>query len=912
MVDFITQISRLDETLAQKNGIDVPTSIALALRCWQAYRFFEPSQENRIHIQRANYTVIAAHRRNLAHLDLYTLTIFIAIEAGHYDSANEMLDKAIGYRNYLRANEPYHYGVLCFLYAYLELHQKRTRSARKHWRALTDHIKNLRPIPFHQIMQGMLHLAGGEYAEASNYFTEAFRAGSDSVFLYEGLYRCYVNADRPPEGSTILPVLTYAASRGADISELVNKFSEAISAAIEANPAAGEKLYHISQYPPLLKDICAHLISAGDLSDEAYALYKEAERKQMFAKGLFRALVESAYLNGIERVNRFPMSQFLSGSEVMDQGLSVYVYHLLLTDPALSDLLPDRQSKILQLGAKCLEMGVQSREVNSIYFYFWSRCKALGITGVDVEKAEKILKDNITFFELSAKVNSNVRFVYITEPEKRGMAEYEMPGDGTPIIIEAVSEHAVCTCLGAGKRAILDEKMTAKPMVAGAGAELYQYFFQKGDRRFHLLAYLANHYLGMDETPDEATPVFEALLTTRGITKSYRNRILVALGRLHYNAFSFDQALECYGAVDDDALGNEFIEQILQVYIETREYARAAKLVAAKSKFINGETLFEAVKVLLAKSEERDNIASVGYELITDGFYDDDILTLVLEYYPASYTEWSNLARLLSEDNRSSLPLDERIIETALWMAMFDTNSQSSFTRLYVARNELSSARSEGLISGFINLAMYEMLANSARPEYDVLSILEKWFVDNDDNMFLAWALGTVYLRHSVTTFKSEEILQSAVISMENENILLPVFKEPKPALSPYIEKFQPFLYRGLPDKDCWLYYRMDGEASFSAMRMRYVRYGLYAAVLPLFFNESVTYYFAEEMSSGSITTKESVVKNITPFLNDNSSDPFFIINNAIVYEQMFKHDRVEEIISRLVKDAEPVRSRLI
>lgn len=908
MINLPSQISALEAR--HKN--DAKSTILLALRCWQAFRFLEPEHEMRLFLQRANQAVIAAHRRNTVHIRLYVLTIFIAIEAGHHDSANEMLDKAMGYRSFLKSHEPLYYGVLCFLYAYLEINQKRARSARKHRRALTDHIKNAAPSPEYTVMQGLLHLAAGEFPEAYKFLTEAHREGSNSIFLYEGLYRYYKTAVSGFEGMSILPVLTYAAERGADINATAAKYTETLSAAIAADPDAGEKLYEASKFPLILKDICAHRIAKNDMSPEAFRFYRDAEKKQVFMPELFNALVRASYENNAPKINRFPLAKFLAGvtrDGISEPGFAVYVYHFLLTDPALADLLPDAQSKILQLGTRCLEAGITGREANSIYYYLWSRFRALGISGVDLDKAEEILRENLTLFELRTAENSAIKFVYITEPEKRGMEVYEIEENST--IIEAVSENAAYTCLGKAQREILHEEVTIRPMIGQAGPELYLYFFRKGDRRFHLLAFLANYYLRLETPPDEAIPVFEALLPEKRVTKAYKMRLLVALGRLHYNAFSFEQALECFGEVDEDAIGDDFIEQLLSIYLQTREFGRAAKLISTKHKNIPNETLFEAVTSLLSKKTDgiNEQIAEIGYVLLMKNFFSEKLLAFVLKHYNASYTEWANLSRVIDEDNRAAPKLDARVLESALHMNSFDTQAQKAFARIFAAGKETR------LTAEFTELATYEMLANSTRPNYDVINILEKIYFGTNNaapKVLLSWALAGTYLRYNITTFKSEEIIRNAISALETEGILFPVFKENKSAPTPFIEKFQPFLYKSLPDKDCWLYYRIDGAKNFSAMPMQYVRYGIYVAAVPMFYNESFTYYFSEEMQSGSVTTKENSVKNTKPFLHESSDDFYFTINNAIIYEQMFKHDQVEKLISGLVKDVQPVRARLL
>jgi hypothetical protein len=347
---------------------------------------------------------------------------------------------------------------------------------------------------------------------------------------------------------------------------------------------------------------------------------------------------------------------------------------------------------------------------------------------------------------------------------------------------------------------------------------------------------------------------------------------------------------------------------VLNVFLQTREYSRAAKLISAKSKHISNKALFKALNILLPKSDNEkinETIAEISYNLLLNNFFSKELLTFVLENYQASYTEWTALSNVIDEDNRTAPALDAHILEASLHMSRYDMDAQKAFARIY------SHDKEDPLIAEFTEFSAYEMLANSTRPNYDVLGILEKIFAQTNQPVLLAWGLAGVYLRYNITTFKSDEIIRYAISAMETEGILFPVFKENATTQTPFIEKFQPFIYKSQPEKDCHLYYRIDNAKVFSSVPMQYVRYGLYVAAVPMFYNESFTYYFSEEMESGSVTTKEQSIKNTKPFIHE-SEDEYYAINNAIIYEQMFKHDKVEEIINGLVKDIQPVRSRLL
>lgn len=900
MICLKTLIGNAEKKHERASG-NAQATINLALRCFQAYGFSD-LPEARQFLQKANFTAISAYRRNTAHIQLFTLSIYIATCAGHYDSANEMLDKAFSSKSFLKTNEPFYYGILCFLYANLEIRQKRIRSAKKHWRALSQHMKSVSDRTPYIIMQGLLNLELGEYQDAFNFFNEAFSLGSKSVFLYEGMYRALREADAGSTGPAILLVLIYAARRGSDVHKIAEKFQENLFLACEARPELAEKLYEASSYSPVLYVVCKKLISLGDVSEKAYRFYKEAESKQVFVPDLGKWLILSSYETGAKKINRYPLAQFLAKANGMDSFLAIYVYHHILTDSRLAELLPEASSKILGLGAVCIDKNIQTRMAMTIYHYFWKRCQQLGITGIDVNKAEEILRENLTLFELRAAKNSQLTGVYVTEPEIRGMTFAPMT-DGV-LLTSAIGKNTKYASIDATKRIVLDEKLECAPMVETADIELYQYFFEKGDRRLHLLCFIANYFLSLDEIPDAATYVFEALVPNKNITKAYKNRILAALGKLHYNAFSFSEALQCYSQIDYETLEDEFVPKILEIYLKTREYERAANLLAKKHDFVTPEELFCSVMTILDKQRDGKKVTDLCYKLLVMGFYSDEIFQEVLTNFEGALMEWTELAKVFDEDNRYSPKLDELIVEKALMMSAFDIQVQRAFVRL-------GGKKRTPLLEKFVELAVYKMLKEEVRPEYDVLVILEKKCLEEGER-FLLLAVAATYVKYGITTLKSDGIIANALEVMEETGELLPVFKELAGIKNPFVQKHEPLVHVAAPGKDCFVYYRTDEEEQFLVKKMDYMRYGMYIAQIPLFFGETLQFYFSEETKSGSVTTAMREAKNKKPFLYEDSHDEYFTINNALIYEQMFKHEKVEEIIGKLVKEVQPVMAGLL
>jgi len=272
-----------------------------------------------------------------------------------------------------------------------------------------------------------------------------------------------------------------------------------------------------------------------------------------------------------------------------------------------------------------------------------------------------------------------------------------------------------------------------------------------------------------------------------------------------------------------------------------------------------------------------------------------------LTHFEGTQDQWLALAQALTTVSVTDPKLDDIILKNAVWAHHFDDGTQRIF------------ARGNKVDKDFIYYAVYEMIVNKARPIPEAIAAFESVC---DGLLLLVYGLAHVYLHHDITTAKSDGIIQAALAAQEEERILFPVFKEIKAGSkymrNTYIEKYRPFMYKTLPGKDVRLYYKVDGEDDWRVQDMDYWRFGLYLARVPHFYNESISYYFSEELPTGSIATKQDEVHNQDMYLDESQSDPFFIINNATIYEQMFRYEHVEEIINVLVKDVKAVRSRLM
>jgi len=966
-------LSILDERMAARN--DVKTAIIFSMRNWQAHYMLpgnshtqksgeatfndrhqissRSQHETPQYLEKAYLGAMAAHRQNEPSAWLFSLAIFMAIESRHLDTATSMLDAAMGYRSFLKSNEPFYYNAFSFLKAYLATVENRARAAKKYRKAFLSQLKSAEYSPNYDVMIGQLHMAAAEHTQAYELFARAYGYGCRSMYLYEGLFRSLPAANPAEIGEELLPTLIHAAQNGANISRVTTIHEDAIFAAIMQNPPAGEKLYTLSSHAPLLKPICANRMYNNDFTLSAHKLYTQAIKHQIDLKELSTFVVYSSYANHIEKIDSYPLERFLKNAS-MEPQLAAYVYHLLLTDPALNYLMQGREDTALQAAAHCLENGITGREVNSLYQYYLTQCISTGTIGGPAQKAEAILQKNLTQFELTT--TTETKYIYIALNEKRGTNEYAIPettGTKGRIIIDAPNENFSYTCLGAGRRVVIAKPLTIKRMAPLANPELYQYFYDKGDRRFHVLAYLASHYLEADTNAaiqkkvttlplasdtsknsgaispgnKKAIPVFEAILEDKSLQKPYRMKILAALGNLYHQTNNHSKAQECYAQIDMQSLPPEYLQQALKACLQSNEHALAIEIIVQNHKTLPSQTVYEGLHLLLkstplqqssqSTSTKPDNqlanhLSEAAYSLLLSGHHSETLLSTVLTHYQASQAELKALSQALETPDPR---LDAKILSGDLWSHECDTHTQKAFRRLASAKQAQKECEQ------FIEYCIYVMLTQNQAPEYETINVLEKHYLSQADNKtpaqqdlnnLLLLALCQTYLHHNISTFRSDKLLKQALSMQEAMGTLLPIFKENKPITHPFLEKYQPFIFQSQPDKDIRLNYRTDETKDFKSTPMQYLAYGLYTAKLPLFYNETVTYYYSEEMPTGSITTHQATHKNTTPFIHDYTKDTFFAINNAIIHEHMFRHQEMEDIIDQLILSPVAVQAQLI
>ena len=846
---------------------------------------------------------------------LLLMSVFVHIESGDYPRAAEKLYPALRYRAFFRQSAPLYHGALIFLQAYLESRRDgRVRNAGKTRKRLAA-AAGAHPVLY--AASAMLHMEAGDRKSAFADLLESYRRGCASPFLYAALWRFYGDGASPSD-PLVCPFLLWALAHGADLRP-VSRFTDCVEPEFFAD-GTGRLLARDYPHPDLLRKLCAYYIGARDYSEEARAAYKKAEDRQIAAPGLPESLIRASRINGAEDIGRYTMENYLKSPAARsetDAGLRAFVFHLILTDPRLAEFIVAMRNDMLRFGAFCLENGLEGRHFNSVYLFF---AAGGGADGADrlrvqglVKRARQMLKKALFLYEVRfADPESKVTRLLVYEKERAEPELYDVGKNAAYVL--AASRDFTCVGLTGGGRGVSGEVPAVTAMLENPGSGLLWSFFDEGERMFPLLARLGNEILegeasGAAIRPEKAVPVLTALLESGLASAPLKSSANAVLGGIMQDGARYDEALAYYSAADENFLDGRRIERMLAVFVNAGQWERAGGIVAGKADLLSDRALFHAAEKIAQSQSPAAVRAAAGaaYGLLIRNWYDRRLLELALGHYAGSRAQWQELSRVLAAASFPEPELDAMILRQSVQTRGFDAGSERVFGRLF------KNSPGDPAVGEYAYYCVYEMIVNKVRPSYETLLILEKLY-DEGGDWLLAVALSHVYLTHGITTFRSEAILADALAEQEKLGILFPVFQgnRDKTGASAYIEKNRAFLYRGLPGKDVRLCYKVDDEAVYRTKKMRYIRFGVYLCVIPHFYGESVSYHFSETLPTGSVSTKEESVKNTGVYIAEDSDDPYFAINNALVYEQMFRYDQAEKIIAGMVREKKSVNARIV
>ena len=876
-------------------------------------------------LHKANF--VASAHANLSDIPMVFLRIQIAHEMGHFENADDLLATLRPYRNAMKNQDAALYAHYLYFACVLAIARGKERAANKQYRALREYCKERRPACGY-VLLAAANCAFGAFGDALEYLLSAHKNGDTSPFFYICLARALENTQpQGPHAALLLPLIRWAFSSGYHINGIVSRNQHFIEDILRKHPAVGEKLYIIYPLDWILYIICTRRMIDNDLSFKALSFYREAEARQIHFAQLYDFLVRAAHKNGVEDISRYALAQYLKMGDAPMEMLT-FVYHLALKK-SQSEKNKEFLEKIKEDIVQCAYHAADNRLLGRYYYSLYRYLLQAALNGEKIDKkaldfAEQTLKGLLFAYEISFNHGEGrVDKVLVQEMHKSGEVIYDTRGG--KIRVNLCDDDAKITCFDADFRNIIDVSPTIQKLVENVDVTILDYFFNRVPDTPEMLINLCLFHMEAASLPTSAVTIFERAVANNQISVSFKMQARVVLGNFYARSRNYPRAVEYYRHVDESRVAPKHLEQMLTAYIHAGEIGLAKRLVARAGGHIADKNLFSAIKYIAANGGRGKPLpyggagykalAGLAYGQILRGRHDKAMLQLVLDNHISDIAGWIELARSLAAMGEADAALYAKILEIAIQTRNNGKGVQNIFAKMSEMSLKSELDHSDGILTDFAIYMAYEIIIGSLVPEYDAIYAMEKLFAATGEE-FIAYGLAHVYLKNSVVTANSPEILRRAIDAATANHIIWPIFKEikDKNLISPYIEKNMPFVHRGKAGHAVSLFYKAAGEADFAEVPMKYLRFGLFICHIPFFYGEEMEYYFKEAIAerSSSITTAPAKISNNRPHMLEKSTDLYYIINSALVFEQMFKYDKVEEIVTSRLAEKEPPRAKLL
>ncbi|MCL2620614.1 MAG: DUF5717 family protein [Defluviitaleaceae bacterium] len=888
---------------------DAKSTLAMALTYYMGYGI--SGQKDLLH--KANFVLQTADFS--ADLGLDFARCFIASEMENFDLLEELLASMKSRRNAMKSHEPAYYAHYLYFTCFHALAKGKERAATKQYRALSDYHQQL-GVDDARLLLANLNLIMGEHETAFRYLHKAYKNGENSPLFFVCLARAFGEA-KPSnaEAELLLPLILWALNSGCFIDNIIIKNEMLAESLLRRRPKVAEALhgYHPANWT-LHIIVTARMID-NDLSDTAFTYYREAEARQLHFPQLYDFLLRSAHRNENEEISGYALAQYIKQETEIPDDIRPFVYHLVV-----QGVLAGRHDEIMeQIGGDIWAFACRSLEQHLYGKYYYSLYKFMvdaRIAGVrlPVERkyislAEEIIKSLLFAYDVVVD-DPRAKKILVQEDFKR-QEELHALKDGR-VRVNLWSPNVRITCFDESLRNIIDGKHSLTKLVQNAGFEMYQWFYKQHHQPLEMLIFLADHHIKAEQLTLEATTIFDKVVKSAGsgVDRGFLRMINATLGGHYAKEGDFVRAVEYFKGLDNNSVNRKYLEQMLTAYLHTDNHDLAANLLAGWGEDIPDKTLFTALKRIsphIDKITNKKGVASTSADMLIRGWHDEMLMGMVLNHYVAPLPAWIELAKTLSNLDVFEVELFVKILDTAMLTRDCSKGVQSVFVEL------AKQAPKNELLQDFVMYICYEIVTGGLIPESTTIQVMEG-FAGDDSPAMLLFALAHIYIRGGINRPKSKEVLVSAITLAGEANIIFPIFKEikDKQIISAYIDRNTTFMHRSRGEHAVTLNYRTAGDGEFTQTPMTYVAFGIWLAHAPHFYGEEIEYFFAETRGSGSVKTTSKTIANNTPHLLEKAGDLFYTINSALVYEQMFKYEKVEEIVTARLAEKPAIRAKIM
>lgn len=897
-MDYLTNcINKLDTKFKEsKNSRD---SLHLSIIASLIYFI----TRKKVYLDKAQFVIEKQNKINPIDFGIHILNCLINLELNNMMHLQTVLEDMNGYKSFIRSsNEDIYMWYMAISIRYDIKTQNKGRFNNE--RQLNKNIKYLseKENRLALFLYGLILVEKGEIEEGIKFISKSHKSGYRGVYLYFSLvYILQKKISIKDMDEMIRGYISWSINKCIDITQFMNIYEKRLIKILKGHYFLLNKMYACYKFDWILKELLNINIEQGNITDSAYNIYNEAVKRQLHVKDLSKYLLESAYKNDIKIINKYMIKKYLY-EDKLDIQIKGYLYDIILGSKSMISLREHYKEHSLNFAKECVRNKIAGKNYNRLYKFLIDEGYINNLDKEEIEFIEGVLINKLFNIKIILD-EKNIKGIWVLEKERKEPKYYQIL-DCT-CNVESFTQDFKIVALDKNNRI-----RYLKPKIIRAldnlSIKLYMYFYNRGYIKEELLISLTNYFFSIKKPKEQFLNIIKETLKINNLSRNFKNRVLALLSSYLYKLDKIEESLQYCSLVNIEFLKSQELEEILQIHLKNRNTDYIIKTLKEKGKDLSNSVLYSILKDLITNDLIAEEFVDFQYKLILNLWYDEAFLKNVVKYYRGTNSSLKELRKSLEIISITNLDLDIKILNNVMCLRSLDDISEKIFVSVY-------NSISDKIVMNFSYYCIYEVLTNDYKLELDTLNILEDIYLKNQDEI-ITLGLTHYYISNNVVTKLSEKIIHKAIAVMENMNLILPVMKKvkDKKILNSYMKKNQPFFYKSYPNLNVSLCYKSKNDKDYKIVKMNYFKFGIFYCNIIQFFDEELIYYFVEEREGGTIQTKESKVKNNEMIIINKDKEQYFEINNALIYDKMFKYEEVENIIENFLQDEHITKGKLI
>lgn len=839
------------------------------------------SDEKSIYLQKALNIAVTTKLSDATDISMKLFEIYVYIKLKQYDQADEILKKLKSLKSWYKSERHYLYAIILILTSENEFEKGHISKGKKYYRQFVEQIQFLRNNRFFKMLQ--MNIA--EKFIDDSFIGLDYNFKDRSILIYIKVYSDFLN-DRFTDKKLVANSIKWAVIHQLDSAYSlvkIEKFFESNLNEMKSYTDVAQILYKKYKSIDILEILCKLYIEQARVDTDALMVYIESKKRlPNHIENLDYIYIMAAYKNDYLDVDSKTVQKVLSEIK-LENDLQSFLYYLIITKEDMKYMLPINHYKIVNFGLQAFENNIKSFYYNQIYMFIFKEDNSKTAFG-------NYLFEHIFSYEIKI-LNPNIKYIWIAEKEIKDIKSYVVKDEIA--IVNASSSDFDIFFLGIRQQNLyVPDGCIKVNKLLNVDTDIYKIFWENGFTSIEFIIVLSKYFISNGITAKRAE-FLKRTLEYSELSDEFKCKISTELGKFYASNQQYDMASGYFSILSPDQIDSKNVDTAIISMLHADNLEKAIQIYNVKKDCVSDRVkLYICMTAVKNKSYQRE-ISYLSFELLLKGRHEQEILNNVVDFYRGPISDFIKIKNMFDALNINSVSIEETILEKAVYSHRADSTIQDIFVHMY--RYNYSNYS----VKKFLDYIIGAILVEQKTVKNNVLECIESEY-KNDKSEYIQCALAGVYIANNMEINNSRHlVLQRAIETMEKKEILFPIFKRYKDKTGEfsYLEKNVPFVYIADLGKQIYLNYRLKGENIWHKKEMKYERFGMYIAILTMFFNETFEYYI-EDTSISSVNEKLEYTNRDNMNLKYDCSDEYYSINNAVICAETLRFSELEHILT--------------